>query len=55
MLFSACSITALRAVIEHALIKAHPDDDLPKEFDSYLNYLDRVADLYSFLKKPAAI
>ena len=35
----------------HDLLKSHPEDDLPKALDSYLDYLDRVGDLYSYLQR----
>ena len=33
------------------LLRKNEDDALLKEFSSYLDYLDRVASLYSFLKQ----
>ena len=33
------------------LLRKNEDDGLLKEFSSYLDYLDRVASLYSFLKQ----
>ena len=34
----------------HKLLKLYPDDDLPQALDSHYDYLDRVGDLYSYLK-----
>ena len=35
----------------HDLTQKYPDDELVDEFDSYLDYLERVGSLYSILKR----